>query len=163
MPDLSLETARALPCVHQATIPESYRDEMGHLNVMWYVHLFDRGAWGVFALFGADLATVEARQIGVFALQEHLTYRAEVHIGDAVSVYGRIIAHSAKRIHFFLTMVNDTHETLAATAEILAICIDMTVRRSMTWPDDFAAALAEHNAAHAALGWTPPLSGAIQV
>jgi len=34
----------SLPVLHRADIPETYLDEMGHMNVMWYTHLFSEGA-----------------------------------------------------------------------------------------------------------------------
>ncbi len=161
--NLSPDDLQALPRVHRATIPEDYRDEMGHMNVMWYLHLFDRGAWGTFALFGADADSILAQHIGVFALQQHLTYHAEVHIGDDVTLYARVIGRSAKRMHFMQFIINETQGTLAATFEALAICIDMTTRRSTPWPEAIAAPLEALIGTHGALGWSPPLSGAIQV
>ena len=34
--------------------PGAYLDEMGHMNVMWYTHLFSMGAWGLFQMVGLD-------------------------------------------------------------------------------------------------------------
>lgn len=39
---------RQLPLTHQATIPEDYLDSMGHMNVMWYTHLFAHAMLGIF-------------------------------------------------------------------------------------------------------------------
>ncbi len=35
-----------LPRFHHATIPESYLDVMGHMNIRHYMGLFDDAAWG---------------------------------------------------------------------------------------------------------------------
>ena len=36
----------ALPITHRAVIPDDYLDEMGHMNVMWYTHLFSLARGG---------------------------------------------------------------------------------------------------------------------
>ena len=38
-----------LPVTYRAFIPEAYLDEMGHMNVMWYTHLFSQAMGGIFA------------------------------------------------------------------------------------------------------------------
>jgi hypothetical protein len=43
-----------LPKTHEAKIPEVYLDVMGHLNVMWYTHLFDQAIYSMFDLLGLD-------------------------------------------------------------------------------------------------------------
>ena len=40
----------SLPITHRAVNPESYIDLMGHMNVMWYTHLFSQAACGLFQL-----------------------------------------------------------------------------------------------------------------
>ncbi len=62
----------ALPITHRAVIPETYLDEMGHMNVMWYTHLFSLGAWGLFQLVGLNREYFEANQAGSFALDSAL-------------------------------------------------------------------------------------------
>ena len=57
-----------LPITHQATIPESYLDMMGHMNVMWYTHLFARATVGLFQLMGMDRDYFQEHHSGSFAL-----------------------------------------------------------------------------------------------
>ena len=47
--NLNLDDVRQLPVTHRQTIPEEYLDVMGHMNVMWYTHLFGEGMGGCFA------------------------------------------------------------------------------------------------------------------
>ena len=47
----------ALPITHATVIPEDYLDMMGHMNVMWYTHLFGCATVGLFKL---DPVTGEA-------------------------------------------------------------------------------------------------------
>src|ERR1700676_1809498 len=93
--DLSL-----LPIHHQAVIPESYLDEMGHMNVMWYTHLFSEATGGFFDLFGMNRAYFTSHHTGSFALEVHVRYRAEVRAGQRVTVRTRPLGRSLERYHF---------------------------------------------------------------
>ena len=56
MPMFQASDLTALPITHRAVIPDAYLDEMGHMNVMWYTHLFSMGAWGLFQMVGLNRA-----------------------------------------------------------------------------------------------------------
>ena len=56
----------ALPITHRAVIPDTYLDEMGHMNVMWYTHLFSQAAWGLFQMVGFTLDYFKANRAGSF-------------------------------------------------------------------------------------------------
>ena len=68
----------SLPIHYQAVIPESYLDRMGHMNVMWYTHLFSCATGGLFGSIGLNLAYFEANHAGTFALEQHARFRVEV-------------------------------------------------------------------------------------
>src|SRR5437588_10173407 len=97
----------ALPVTDRAPIPESYLDEMGHMNVMWYTHLFSEPTGGLFDLVGLTRAYFEANQAGSFALEAHVRYLAEVLAGKQVAVRSRLLGRSAKRLHFLHFLVMD--------------------------------------------------------
>ncbi len=50
--NIDLSDLRQLPVTSEATIPDEYLDSMGHMNVMWYTHLFSMAMRGVFRLIG---------------------------------------------------------------------------------------------------------------
>ena len=60
-----------LPVTCQALIPESYRDDMGHMNVMWYTHLYDQATVRLFELIGMDRRYFDTNHTGAFALKQH--------------------------------------------------------------------------------------------
>lgn len=151
-----------LPCLLTADVPESYRDEMGHMNVMWYTHLFDRSVVDFFAQWGCDEAYMNAHRAGTFALTQHFRYLAEVHIGSRVMLRCQAVARSERRVHFMQYM-SHADGRIAATAEVLATHVDMTSRRSSPWPANLAAAYDRLIAEHLRLVGPPRLCGAIQV
>jgi acyl-CoA thioester hydrolase len=148
-----------LPVTHRAVIPEAYLDEMGHMNVMWYTHLFSMSVGGVFELIGQNLAYFEAHQAGSFALETHVRYLAEVRVGQHVRIHSRFLARSAKRIHLMSFMVKEVGAVLAATSEFVATHIDMRVRRSSPYPPPIADAIDRLLAEHTRLAWPAPVCG----
>src|SRR5580692_9739489 len=123
-----------LPVTYRATIPETYLDEMGHMNVMWYTHLFSLAAWGLFQLVGLTREHFTANRTGSFALAQHFRYLKEVRLGQHVTLRSRVLGRSAKRWHMIHFMTIDELDMLATTAEVVSTYVDMTVRRSSVMP-----------------------------
>jgi len=152
-----------LPITHAATIPESYLDMMGHMNVMWYTHLFGCATCGLFDLLGMDRAYFEDGQFGSFALAQFFRYKREVRAGEHVTIRSRLLGRSDKQFHVIHFMTKGPDDILAATGEFLAAHIDMTTRRTATFALQIAANLDRMLGDHLALDWDAPVSGAIQV
>lgn len=153
---------KTLPITHRASIPESYLDDMGHMNVMWYTHLFGRATGALFRQIGLDRAYFESHRAGAFALKQMFCYLAEVRAGEAVTIYSRLLGRSAKRLHVMHFMAKDEGDVLAATAEFLATHIHMATRRTSPFPPAAAEPIDRLLAEHQALGWEAPVCGAIR-
>src|SRR4051812_22801694 len=97
---MDITALQALPVTQRALIPESYLDEMGHMNVMWYTHLFSNATGGIFDRIGLTDVYCEANRAGAFALEQHIRYLKEVRAGDRVTVRTRLLGRTAKRMHF---------------------------------------------------------------
>ena len=119
-----------LPITYQDTIPEDYLDMMGHMNVMWYTHLFGRATCGIFRLSGMDDAYFKANHAGSFALAQFFRYKKEVLVGEHVTLRSRLLARSQKQFHVIHFMTKGDDQVLAATGEFLAAHIDMTTRHT---------------------------------
>lgn len=143
-------------------MPASYRDDNGHMNVRWYVALFDDASDVLHADLGLTPEYHRQHGSGTFDLEHHIQYVSEVMPGEAVAVYVRYISHSAKRLHYVMFLVNETRSKLAATLECLNAFADLKVRRTAPWPPEVAARIASGVARSARLDWAPPLCGAIQ-
>ncbi|HET6574628.1 MAG TPA: thioesterase family protein [Fimbriiglobus sp.] len=151
----------SLPVTHRAVIPESYLDEMGHMNVMWYTHLFSESAWGLFQMVGLSAAYFTANRAGSFALAQHFRYLKEVRAGQHVTLRARVLGRTAKRWHTIHFMTIDEYDELAATAESISTHVDMRVRRSSPMPPAVADAIDKLVADHSRLGWGAPVCGAM--
>ena len=126
----------SLPVTHRSVIPDDFIDGFGHVNVMWYTHLFTEGAGGLFQLVGLTREHFSAHRTGTFALAQHFRYLKEVRLGQHVTVRSRVLGRSAKRWHTMHFMTIDELDVLAATAEVVSTYVDMTVRRSAPMPAD---------------------------
>ncbi|HEV3204917.1 MAG TPA: thioesterase family protein, partial [Gemmataceae bacterium] len=138
----------AFPITLRHTVGESYLDEMGHMNVMWYIHLFSRAAGNLFAMLGLNEDYFVINQAGTFALQMHVRYLKEVRAGNSVVIRSRVLGRSVKRMHFIHFMCLEETGKLAATEEAIGTHVDMKTRRTSPLPahvtEAFDRLLAEH-------------------
>ncbi|NNJ79862.1 MAG: thioesterase [Xanthomonadales bacterium] len=153
------EQVRELPMQIARNVPQEWKDRNGHVGVQYFQALFAEGAWRVLEEIGVDAAWFEQTRRSQFDLEHHLFYRSEVHAGDRVSTYNRILGRSNRRFHGIYFVVNDSSDRLAATLEYITAGIDMTHRRMAPFPEDLARGLDELIEKHRALGWAPLLSG----
>lgn len=160
---LTPELVSTLPMTHRASVLPEYLDEMGHMNIQHYIGIFDRGGWGVFALVGIDIKTVEETHYGMFALKQYIQYFAEAREGDQLRLHGRFLGRSEQRAHFIQFMVNETRDNVAASFEVLGTFVDLRVRRPAPFPGEVGARLDAIIAEHNALDWQPPLAKPLSV
>jgi acyl-CoA thioester hydrolase len=150
-----------LPITYQSVIPDDYLDEMGHMNVMWYTHLFSLGAWGLFQMVGLNREYFEAKHAGSFALEQHFRYLKEVRAGQHVTIRSRVLGRTEKRWHTIHFMTIDELDALAATSEGVQTHVDMRSRRSSPIPPAVAEAIDRLVADHRKLAWDAPVCGAM--
>ena len=159
---ISIEKIQLLPLFHRATITEEHLDIMGHMNIRWYIGLFDEAAWKFFDSFGMTQDYYKREKAGGFALQQFIRYLAEVRLGETVAIHTRMLARSRKRIHFMHFMINESKSKLAATLETLGTHADMTIRRTSPYPSDIAQQIDALIAEQSQLDWQAPICGVIK-
>ncbi len=159
---IPIEKIQTLPCFNRKTIPKSYLDAMGHMNIRYYIGVFDDAAWRFFAQFGMDMAYYQTENGGAFALEQHIRYLAEVHAGERVAIHSRLLGRTAKRIHFMKFMVNETTGKLAATLEVVGSHADIAKRRTSPFPPDIAARMDVVLVEHQQLDWDAPVCGVMR-
>lgn len=159
---VSIEQLEALPLFHRAAISSDYLDEMGHMNVRWYIALFDQAAWNFFASIGLNQTYFEVERGGIFALQQFIRYLAEVRAGETIAIRTRLLGRSAKRAHFMQFMINESSGVLASTIEVLSSHVNLAVRRTSPFAPPLAEALDAYLAEHQQLAWEAPTCGIMQ-
>ncbi len=151
------------PACLKMTIPEDYRDENGHMNMRWYLAIFDDAGDVLHDRIGLSREYHSRHKSGTFDLEHHLYFLSEVNPADEVSVYMRVVARSAKRLHYLMFMVNVTRGRLAAIFECMNAFADLTMRKTAPFPEEVVLKIDEILEQHSKLDWPAPVSGAMQV
>jgi len=109
-------------------------DYNGHMNVAFYVLIFDHGMDAFLEHVGMDENLRQATGSSVFVAESHVTYVNEVMEGETVRVSFHIIGHDSKRLHMFLSMYREDGE-LAATTELMILHVNLNNRKVCSFPD----------------------------
>ena len=156
---VALADVTALTLLLRVRIPPEFEDENGHMNVRWYMKLFDDAGYPMVASYGVTPAYHAEHGTGGFDLEHHLHYLNEVLIGDDVAIYYRLMGRSEKRMHYIMFLVNETRGKLAATFECVNSFADLQQRRTAPYPPEIAARLDAQLARDGALTWAAPVCG----
>jgi acyl-CoA thioester hydrolase len=139
-----------LELLHEAVRPE-WIDYNGHMNVAYYVLVFDHATDGLFDLLDIGAAYVKRTNLSAFVLETHVTYLQEVIEGAPLRVTGQLLDTDDKRLHVWFEMFHADEGYLSATSELLLMHVDLGARRSVPFPADVRARIDLVHRAHAAL------------
>ena len=136
----------------ETPIRKEWLDYNDHLNVAYYVLIFDMAGVALFDHLGMGEAYSRETGGSWVVLESHVTYDREVLPDDIVAVDSRIIDHDAKRLHLYHEMHKvGADEGPAATCEQMTMFFDLKARRSAPFPEHVAAAIDGIAGDHAAL------------
>ncbi len=163
-PDVALDNILALhPPSLRTVVPESWADTNGHMNMRWYIALFDDAGDELHERIGLTPAFHRLHGTGTVDLEHHTHFLREVMPGDAVTVYSRLVARSPKRVHYLMFLVNETTGKLAAIFECMNAFLDAKVRRTAPFPPGIQQKIDEWLDRDTRLSWPAPVSGSMQV
>jgi acyl-CoA thioester hydrolase len=114
-------------------------DQMGHMNVMWYVGKFDEATWNLFAAMGVTTAFLRERKRGMAAVQQNITYRRELVAGDTVTVHSAFLEIRDKVARFVHEMRHGETGELAAYCMLTGVHIDAEARKACPFPQEILA------------------------
>ena len=160
--EIDVNDVRMLPATNRVTIPESYLDLMGHMNVMWYTHLFSEAMGSAFEMIGMQWDSLAETNSGTFALEAHIRYLAEVRVGQTITIHSRVVGRSERRFYLMHFMINEDRNNVAATFENVGTFVDLQIRRSAPIPGEISDNLDAIFAEHDALPWPAPVCGVMQ-
>jgi len=123
-------------------------DHNGHMNMGYYLVVFDLATDAWFSHIGLDEAHRIARHVTTFCLETHVTYDREVREGDPLSFHTRLLGWNAKRIHYFHEMYHADLGYLAATNELMSLHVSQATRRATPMDPDITACLEQLHAVH---------------
>ena len=109
-------------------------DQMGHMNVMWYVGKFDEATWNLFAAIGVTMAYLRENKCGMAAVQQDITYKRELLAGDTVAVRSTLLEVREKSTKFVHEMRHAQTGEVAAVCVLTGVSIDAQTRKSCPFP-----------------------------
>ena len=136
---------------YRDVVRSAWIDRNGHLNMGYYVVVFDfaTGAWLDF--IGLDTDHRKRRKIATFSLESHVTYRRELRESDELRFTTQLLDFDEKRIHYFHQMLHAGEGYLAATNELMSLHVSQESRRSTPMAREILERLEEIRRAHRAL------------
>ena len=108
---------------------KEWTDYNGHLNVAFYVHIFDIAADVMLDNFNMGGISAKKNKKTTFVAEMHTIYKQEVKLGEEVVTHVTFVDHDKKRIHYRLSMFHKEKKYLAATNEVLSLYVDLNLRK----------------------------------
>jgi acyl-CoA thioester hydrolase len=121
--------------VHHDIVRPEWIDSNGHMNLAYYVVVFDLATDKLYATLGVGDAYREATGNSCFTAETHTVYEREVHLGERLHVHTWLLGADSKRLHYFHELFHSDSGDRSATQELMALHIDMRVRRVAPFPD----------------------------
>ena len=117
-------------------VKKEWTDYNGHLNVAFYVHIFDIAADVMLDNFNMGGASAKKDKKTTFVAEMNTSYKQEVKLGEEVETHITFVDHDKKRIHYKLSMFHKEKKYLAATNEILSLYVDLSQRKVVEFDFD---------------------------
>ena len=133
------------------------------MNMRYYVVVFDLATDEFLRWVGLGAAHRSENRVTTFCLEAHVTYHREVRAGDPLRFTTLLLAHDAKRIHYFHEMYHAREGYLAATNELISLHVSEATRRGAPMAPEILARLAQIQKAHDALPRPPQAGRAISL
>ena len=115
---------------------KEYTDYNGHLNVAFYVRIFDLAADIMLDNFNMGGKSAKQDKKTTFVAEMYTAYKQEVRLGEEVETHLTYIDHDKKRIHYRLSMFHKEKKYLAATNEVLSLYVDLDKRKVIEFDPD---------------------------
>jgi len=115
---------------------KEWTDYNGHLNVAFYVHIFDIAADVMLDNFNMGGISAKKNKKTTFVAEMHTIYKQEVKLEEEVETHVTFVDHDKKRIHYRLSMFHKEKKYLAATNEVLSLYVDLNKRKVVEFDPD---------------------------
>ena len=138
-------------CLHTATVQPDWIDYNQHMNLAFFVLVFDHATDAFFDYVGLDAAYRERTGYSPFLLETHVTYLHQMKLGEPMRFEMQLLDYDQKLLHYYQTMYHAEQGFEAANTELLFMNIDTRQGRSVAMTDDVLQYLEEIMTAHRSL------------
>jgi acyl-CoA thioester hydrolase len=130
-------------------------DENQHLNMGFYVVVFDFATDAWLDAIGIDGDHKRTEKVTTFTLEAHVNYLREVREGDPLRFTTQLLGFDEKRIHYVHCMHHADQGFIAATNELMSLHVSAVTRRAAPMAPAVQERLRELLPLHAALETLP--------
>lgn len=127
----SADTERDL---RRARVDPAWVDLYGHMNMAYYVKLFDDACHDMLSEYGLGETYTRTHGFGLFTVEAKISYRREVTVGAPLEIALRLLKADAKRLWTSLEMRHAAEDYVAATIEQVAVNVSLSTRRAAPFP-----------------------------
>jgi len=117
-------------------IIKEWTDYNNHMNLSYYILLFDMGAEVILSKFKMGEHSAKTTKKSTMVVETHTTYNNEVKEDDEVDVSLTYFDHDNKRLQYKLEMYDKAKNILSATTEVLALYMDLNTRSVAVFEDE---------------------------
>ena len=110
-------------------IIKDWIDYNGHMNLSYYILVFDMGAEVILSKFEMGEHAAKTTKKSTMVVETHTKYIREVKENDDVIISLSHFDHDKKRLHYKLEMHEKSTNNLSATTEVLALYMDLSDRK----------------------------------
>ena len=110
-------------------IIKDWIDYNGHMNLSYYILVFDMGAEVILSKFQMGEQAAKTTKRSTMVVETHTNYIKEVKESDEVIISLSHVDHDKKRLHYKLEMFEKSENILSATTEVLALYMNLDERK----------------------------------
>jgi acyl-CoA thioester hydrolase len=136
--------------LHAEQVRQEWIDYNGHMNVAFYVLVFDHATDAVLEALDLGERHRRSEQCSVFVGEAHVTYEQEVALGDLLEVESRILDCDGKRLILYHEMRCGRIDGIVASNEVLCMNVSLRTRRVAPLPEPIFGTLSKVVAAQRA-------------
>ena len=124
---------------YRGTVRTDELDRLGHMNIQHYMARLSLAGFAVMEKIGLGESSATHGRKALSMLRCEIEFRRELTTGQATRIETEIETVGTKSLTFRHRLIVDADDGLAMEAKVVAVCIDLDVRRSAPLPDDVAA------------------------
>ncbi len=119
---------------HREHVSPDWIDYNGHLNVAYFVLVFDHATDAALEQLGLDENYRQTTGCSVFVSDMRVSYFREVMAYEELWIRSRLLSRDAKRVVIRHQMFCSRIDQAVASNEVTCVHVDLSQRRSTPWP-----------------------------
>lgn len=112
-------------------------DHMGHMNNMYYVHMFDQGEVHLLSIAGFNWKEAQGQDEGLADVRQEIEYKREQVAGNLVEIQGGVLRIGNSSFTVSLEMRETGTGEIAASCTSTLVLFDLKLRKSKPIPNSF--------------------------